>query len=91
MKNNLDNAKKFFNENNFEFFENKEMNVIGKTMVDYAKLISDKENNEILDFSEWVSDNDWVYLPSKSYWVNDYEKLEQKFTTKQLFEKFKNK
>lgn len=92
MKNDLDNAKKFFNKNNMEFFSNPEMNVIGKTMVYYAKLISDEENNEILDFFEWASHNDWVYLPSKGYWLNEeQEELEEKITTKQLFEQFKNK
>ncbi len=45
---------------------------------------------EFLEFSEWVSHNDWVYLPSKGYWVNEeQEESEQKFTTKQLFKKFK--
>jgi hypothetical protein len=45
---------------------------------------------EFLEFSEWVSHNDWVYLPSKGYWVNEeQEELEQKITTKQLFEQFK--
>jgi len=47
---------------------------------------------EFLCFSEWVSSEDWVYLPSKGYWVNEeQEELEQKFTTKQLFEQFKKK
>jgi hypothetical protein len=47
---------------------------------------------EFLEFSEWVSHNDWVHLPSKGYWVNEeQEELEEKFTTKQLFEQFKNK
>jgi hypothetical protein len=46
----------------------------------------------LIEFSEWVSHNDWVYLPRKSYWVNEeQEELEQKFTTKELFEQFKNK
>jgi len=45
---------------------------------------------EMLEFSEWVSHNDWVYLPSKSYWVNEeQEELEENFTTKELFEQFK--
>lgn len=45
---------------------------------------------EVEDFSEWVSHNDWVYLPSKGYWVNEeQEELEQRFTTKQLFKQFK--
>jgi hypothetical protein len=47
---------------------------------------------EFLEFSEWVSDNDWVYLPSKGYWVNEeQEESEQKFTTKELLKQFKNK
>jgi hypothetical protein len=47
---------------------------------------------EFLEFSEWVSHNDWVYLPSKGYWVNEeQEELEQKIKTKELFEQFKKK
>jgi len=47
---------------------------------------------EMLEFSEWVSHNDWVYLPSKGYWVNEeVEESEEKFTTKELFKQFKNK
>jgi hypothetical protein len=47
---------------------------------------------EMLEFSEWVSHNDWVYLPSKGYWVNEeQEELEENFTTKELFKQFKNK
>jgi len=47
---------------------------------------------DLIEFSEWVSHNDWVYLPRKSYWVNEeQEELEQKFTTKELFQQFKNK
>jgi hypothetical protein len=35
----------------------------------------------MLEFSEWVSHNDWVYLPSKGYWVNEeQEELEQKLS-----------
>jgi hypothetical protein len=48
--------------------------------------------DEFLEFSQWVSNEDWVYLPSKGYWVNEeQEELEQKLTTKELFMKFKNK
>lgn len=47
---------------------------------------------EMLEFSEWVSHNDWVYLPSKGYWVNEeQEELEENFTTKELFEQFKKR
>jgi hypothetical protein len=53
------------------------------------KLYSEED---FLKFSEWVSHNDWVYLPSKAYWVNEeQEEFEQKFTTKELFKQFKNK
>jgi hypothetical protein len=47
---------------------------------------------DMFEFSQWISHEDWVYLPSKGYWVNEeQEELEQKFTTKQLFEQFKKK
>ena len=42
MENNLETAKKFFDENNMEWFTNQEMNVIGKTMRDYAEQFSKK-------------------------------------------------
>jgi len=59
-----------------------------------AKEMEEKQQGyseqEMLGFSEWVSHNDWVYLPSKSYWVNEeQEELEENFTTKGLFEQFK--
>jgi len=38
-ENNLDNAKKYLIETNFEFFTQIEQNVIGKTMVAYAKYV----------------------------------------------------
>jgi hypothetical protein len=47
---------------------------------------------DMFEFSQWVSHNDWVYLPSKGYWVNEeQEELEQKLTTKKLFGQFKKK
>jgi hypothetical protein len=39
MENNLDNAKKFLVDNNFEVFAEDLKNVIGKTMRDYAEII----------------------------------------------------
>lgn len=60
----------------------------------YQKQIAEKmySEEEFLEFSEWVSHNDWVYLPSKGYWVNEeQEELEQKIKTKELFEQFKKK
>jgi hypothetical protein len=47
---------------------------------------------DMFEFSQWVSHNNWVYLPSKDYWVNEeQEELEQKLTTKELFGEFKKK
>jgi len=40
MENNLDNAKKYLLDTNFEFFTQSEQNVIGKTMVPYANYIN---------------------------------------------------
>ena len=47
---------------------------------------------EMFEFSQWISHEDWVYLPSKGYWVNEeQEELEENFTTKELFEQFKKR
>jgi len=65
---------------------------IGNKAKEMEKQQQGYSEEEFLEFSEWVSHNDWVYLPSKGYWVNEeQEELEEKFTTKQLFEQFKNK
>jgi hypothetical protein len=41
---------------------------------------------DMLRFTEWISDNDWVYLPSKNYWANEEEEESEKFfSTKELF------
>jgi NAD-specific glutamate dehydrogenase len=67
-----------------------------ETAIEVVKLQEQDKNKyseeEMLEFSEWVSHNDWVYLPSKGYWVNEeVEESEEKFTTKELFKQFKNK
>jgi hypothetical protein len=51
---------------------------------------------DMFEFSQWISREDWVYLPSKGYWVNEeQEELEQKLSSKEIlnqwFEQFKNK
>tara|TARA_R110000772_G_scaffold3031_3_gene11122 strand:- start:8032 stop:8529 length:498 start_codon:yes stop_codon:yes gene_type:complete len=51
---------------------------------------------DMFEFSQWISHNDWVYLPSKKYWVNEeQEELEQKLSSKEIlnlwFEQFKKK
>ena len=44
---------------------------------------------DMFDFSQWISHNDWVYLPSKDYWVNEeQEELEQKLSSEQILELF---
>jgi hypothetical protein len=51
---------------------------------------------DMFEFSQWISHEDWVYLPSKGYWVNEeQEELEQKLSSKEIlnlwFEQFKKK
>ena len=47
-------------------------------------------DDEVVEFGQWVSHNDWVYLPSKGYWVNEeQEELDQKLTSKELLQLFK--
>ena len=51
---------------------------------------------DMFEFSQWISHEDWVYLPSKGYWVNEeQEELEQKLNSKEIlnmwFEQFKKK
>jgi hypothetical protein len=63
-----------------------------------AKWQSERSYSEedMFEFSQWISHEDWVYLPSKGYWVNEeQEELEQKLSSKEIlnlwFEQFKNK
>jgi hypothetical protein len=49
---------------------------------------------DMFEFSQWISHEDWVYLPSKGYWVNEeQEELEQKLSSKEIlnlwFKQFK--
>ena len=51
---------------------------------------------DMFTFSQWISHEDWVYLPSKDYWVNEeQEELEQKLSSKEIlnlwFEQHKKK
>jgi hypothetical protein len=51
---------------------------------------------DMFEFSQWISHEDWVYLPSKGYWVNEeQEELKQKLSSKEIlnlwFEQFKKK
>jgi hypothetical protein len=42
LENNLNNAKNYFSNNNFEFFTKEQLNVIGKTMMQYAEQFKNK-------------------------------------------------
>jgi hypothetical protein len=67
MENNLDNAKKFLVDNNFEVFSEGFKNVVGKTMRDYAEIIS-KSQEEKKD--NWIEIKTKEDLPNES---NDVE------------------
>jgi hypothetical protein len=91
-------AKKYFNYNIFgDCITDFEKEISLRSYIAGAKWQQEQDKNkyseeEMLEFSEWVSHNDWVYLPSKGYWVNEeVEESEEKFTTKELFKQFKNK
>jgi len=45
---------------------------------------------DMIEFGQWVSHNDWVYLPSKKYWVNEeQEELCQKISSEELLQLWK--
>lgn len=45
---------------------------------------------DMIEFGQWVSRNDWVYLPSRERWVNeDREGLEQKLSSQVLLQIWK--
>ena len=67
-------------------------------MIEGAKWNQERSYSEedMFEFSQWISHEDWVYLPSKGYWVNEeQEELEQKLNSKEIlnmwFEQFKKK
>ena len=64
-----------------------------ETLEETAEKYSEED---MFEFSQWISHEDWVYLPSKGYWVNEeQEELEQKLNSKEIlnmwFEQFKKK
>jgi hypothetical protein len=66
--------------------------------IDGAKWQAERMYSEedMFEFSQWISHEDWVYLRSKGYWVNEeQEELEQKLSSKEIlnlwFEQFKKK
>lgn len=67
MENNLDNAKKYLVETNFEFFTQSEQNVIGKTMVAYFNYLKNQEGKK----DKWIEIKTKEQLPTNecSYFV----------------------
>ena len=67
MENNLDNAKKYLVETNFEFFTQSEQNVIGKTMVAYFNFLKSQEKKK----DKWIEIKSKEELPTieGSYFV----------------------
>lgn len=50
----------------------------------------EKSDEDMIEFGQWVSHNDWVYLPSKKYWVNEeQEEMEQKLSSQEILQLFK--
>ena len=59
-----------------------------------TKASAKYSEEDMFEFSQWVSNEDWVYLPSKGYWVNEeQEELDQKLSSKEIldlwFEQYK--
>jgi hypothetical protein len=47
----------------------------------------DKETREIIkDIIEFISDNDYTYLPSKGYWVNEEEESEKTYSPDEIID-----
>jgi hypothetical protein len=47
----------------------------------------DKETREIIkDIIEFISDNDYTYLPNKGYWVNEEEESEKTYSPDEIID-----
>ena len=85
-------AEKEYDDNLFDYEKYRDGFIEG------AKWMAERMYSEedMFEFSQWISHEDWVYLPSKGYWVNEeQEELEQKLSSKEIlnqwFEQFKKK
>lgn len=59
-------------------------NEILDAMEEYADV---KSKETAIDFGKWVSHEDWVYLPSKGYWVNEeQEENTQPLSDQQIYD-----
>ena len=83
--------------NDYKKIVGEELNKYELKLIKWLAASSKKYSEEdMFEFSQWISHEDWVYLPSKGYWVNEeQEELEQKLNSKEIlnmwFEKFKKK
>jgi len=55
--------------------------------VGFAKESAKITEQIAIEFSEWVSKYDWVFMFDKNYWINDDVSKHPK-TTKELFQEF---
>ena len=102
-KETLEEAARIWNESFDEYdeFVKKHNTNIQNSFIAGAQWQQEQDKNkyseeEMFEFSQWISHEDWVYLPSKDYWVNEeQEELEQKLSSKEIlnlwFEQFKKK
>ena len=77
-----------------EWKYNKDINCFRKRKAFIAGAKYQREQmyseEEVIQFTEWISHNDWVYLPSKNYWVDEeHEELEQKLSSKEIIKLWK--
>ena len=94
----LEEAAKGYSERHQDVSGNLGKYLVSAVFQDGAKWQQERMYSEedMFEFSQWISHEDWVYLPSKGYWVNEeQEELEQKLNSKEIlnmwFEKFKKK
>lgn len=55
----------------------------------FIEIIGEYSKQQSIAFGQWVTHNDWVYLPSKGYWLNEeQEENLQPLTDEQLYNLF---
>lgn len=59
--------------------------ILGKN--EAASKSAEITENIAIEFAEWASKYDWVFMADRNYWVNDDSRLHPK-TTKQLFQEY---
>jgi hypothetical protein len=91
-------VKNYIHSSKFESPTGHGMKEVKEAFIEGAKWQAERMYSEedMFEFSQWISHEDWVYLRSKGYWVNEeQEELEQKLSSKEIlnlwFEQFKKK